>query len=184
MNELHQTLALIKPRFAEAALTWGLGGSLMLLKRGIAREARDIDLLLAPEDAARSHEILLALGTSLPVSTKPPFHTEHFRTYKIGTLSVDVMSRYRIGHAEGIYEHPFNEQHVTAVIDGIPLSALEDWYVSYQLIGRNERVESIESHLRENGTVNRHLLLLALGQPLPDGVRTRVLRLLQDLPPL
>ena len=154
----------------------------MLMLHGIAKHANDLDLLVALPDAEKAHAVLQTIAPGERGTTKPPYHTAHFYKHQRAGLSIDLMSGYRIEHEKGIYEQPFDAASVrdSAAIDGVtvPLSPLEDWYVSYQLIRRTEKVEMLEAHFRQHGVRHPDLLVRALEQPLPEEVRNRLQRLL------
>lgn len=168
--------------FNRNGITWGLGGSLMLMQHGIAKHANDIDLLVALSDSEKAHAVLKTIAPGERGTTKPPYHTAFFYKHNLDGLSIDLMGGYRIEHVKGIYEHPFDAASIRdyATIGGetIPLSPLEDWYVSYQLICRTDKVEMLEAHFRQHGVKYPDLFIRALEQPLPEEVRHRLQRLL------
>ncbi|HEU4965243.1 MAG TPA: hypothetical protein VFV52_15550 [Bacilli bacterium] len=165
-------------------VVWALGGSLMLQQYGLVGSANDIDLLVAMPDAARSHAALALLGRGGPGGSKAPFCTKHFYQYRIEEHDVDVMGDYSTEHEAGVYVLPFDAASVVRVaeVDGVPvpLSALEDWFVLYQLMpAKKGKADLIESYLLEHGVERPDLLERALAGALPDHVRSRVSKLLQ-----
>ena len=179
---LERVLVTICERFDYNNIVWGLGGSLMLMQHGITQTANDIDLLVALPDAERAHELLADIAPGERGSTKPPYHTAAFYKHERDGVSIDLMGGYRIEHENGIYEQPLDASAIRdyATVGGasIPLTPLEDWYVSYQLIRRADKVAMLEAHFRQHGVRHPDLLRRALDQPLPDSVRERIRMLL------
>lgn len=160
----------------------------MLKQHGLVEQVGDFDVLVTLEDAARSHELLLALGTGGPGETKHPYWTKHFYTYVIEGVEIDVMAGFAIDHEAGIYHFPFAADHVVARVqvggEQVPLTALEDWYVLYDLMGRTAKAELLESHLRTQGLQHPQLLEKALQQSLPPALQQRVQEVLSKGAPV
>lgn len=166
-----------------AGVCWALGGSLLLAHYGLADTPRDIDLLVAEADADRAEAALAALGPRTPWVPTAPYETRRFLEFRVAGAEVDLMAGLAIRHDGGLYRHPFDaaspEGSLTLGGCPIPLMALEDWFVLYQLIpGREAKAARIEAFLRNRGLGRRDLLTRALAQPLPEAVRQRCTRLL------
>lgn len=166
-----------------AGVCWALGGSLLLAHYGLADTPRDIDLLVAEADADRAEAALAALGPRTPWVPTAPYETRRFLEFRVAGAEVDLMAGLAIRHDGGLYLHPFDavspEGSLTLGGCPIPLMALEDWFVLYQLIpGREAKAARIEAFLRARGLGRRDLLTRALAQPLPEAVRLRCLSLM------
>jgi hypothetical protein len=180
---LYPILSLVARDLNEQSITWGLGGSLMLVQHGIVDQANDIDLLLLESDAARSHAILQKKGASRRGEAKDPFRTIHFYQYDISEAKVEAISGLRISHKQGVYEHIFDAASISGhlLIDKarVPLTSLEDWFVLYQMIPfKEDKANLIEAHFEKYGITRPDLLRRALDGVLPDQVYERIEKLL------
>lgn len=168
--------------FGERGVLWGLGGSLMLSLRGLVEKANDIDLVVAESDIERAHELLLTLGTGARYGAKHPNYSRYFYKHMISGVSVDVIGGYEIQHEQGMYEVPFDEMSIPdcTVLDGVqvPLMSLEDWFVIYSLIGREEKRQMLHHHLQKVGVAHPALLRRAAQGNLPERLRAQVETLL------
>lgn len=172
-------LTLIAEQLNREQICWALGGSLMLDYSGIENRANDIDILIKEDDIDHAVQILQSLGPGKRGGTSTPFCTKHFYQFKIQHIDIDIMAGLALNHQEGIYHVSFNRQSISGAIlvrnEEIPLSALEDWYVIYQLIpGKIEKADRIESYFKRDGMQYRHLLKQALKQGLPAKVNNRI----------
>lgn len=160
-------------------ILWAVGGSWVLNHYGLGNPPRDIDLLVAVEDAQRADRLLAALGEKQQWQESAVYATRHFNEYMIGETEVDLMAGLRINHAQGCYTYVFQPDSITGQVRAgktvLPLTALEDWYVLYQLIpGREGKVDLIESFLEKQGISRLDLLVRACQGCLPDAVRKRI----------
>lgn len=160
-------------------ILWALGGSLVLNHYGLGASPNDIDLIVALEDVERADTLLQALGEKREWVRNSAYATRYFGEYRVGTTEIDVMAGLRINHEEGCYAYMFDAdaisaRHFTEDVE-IPFTALEDWYVLYQLIpGRMHKADIIEEFLYSQGTVRRDRLERASQGCLPHGVRERI----------
>lgn len=165
-----------------AKVTWAAGASWMLKQHGIVEQVGDFDMLVALADFPRTHELLLRLGTGRAGETKHPYWTQHFYTYEIDGVEVDVMAGFTLEHEAGRYEYPFAADHVTEVVAvgsaKVPLTSPEDWYVLYFLMGRQRRIEALDTHFQRLGLAHPQLLRKALRQLLPTALDAQLARLL------
>lgn len=174
--------------FKNDGIRWALGGSLVLSHYGLGVPPNDIDLMVAEEDAVRADRLLDTLGEKQQRQESALYATRHFSEYRIGTTEVDVMAGLRINHAAGCYHYLLQPEAVTEGIwaDGsrLPMTALEDWFVLYQLIpGRAHKADMIEAFLNTHNSIRTDLLEQASGGCLPDEVRQRIHRLMAERNP-
>lgn len=165
--------------FNGEGILWAVGGSLLLNQYGLGSPANDIDLLVALPDAEKAGGLLKCLGTEKAGKPDETYGTLHFREYVIRGTEVDLMSGLRISHPLGCYVYPFQSDSIAFRIQAeeteIPMMALEDWYVLYQLMpNRENKVKLIESLLLSRGINRPDLLERACRGCLPDAVRKRI----------
>ncbi len=178
------TLCAIGKALDGGGILWAVGASLLLAQYGLADDPRDIDILVSLRDAEKAEKLLAALGQTIPCEASGRYATKHFRRFCVCGTDVDMLSGFTVVHEEGCYEYPFDGLSVPDFrwINGtrIPLAALEDWYVVYQLIPEKAgKATRIEVHFLEEGVKNPRLLERALAQGLPEAVRGRVKALLR-----
>lgn len=188
MNQLALDTALVKIAlaFESEEIIWGVGGSRLLLAHGIASASRDLDLLVTEGTAERAKELLQSIGTGVAGLPKAPFCSRTFMQFTVDGTETDLIAGYRISHEAGVYEQQFSAESVTGslVLGGahVPLTALEDWYVTYQLYpAKAQKAEQIEAYFTKNGVSRPDLLRQALQGELPERVRVRIERLLVQL---
>ena len=86
----------------------------------------------------------------------------------------------------GLFQFPFDELSISEFINingvMLPFTALEDWYVLYQLIpNRQVKVQMIEEYLKNHGVKKPLLLKRILETELPEEVRGKIENLLGKL---
>ncbi len=180
---MFDTLSKIGQKFNDEDVFWGVGASMLLNHYGLADKPNDIDLLVDTKDIGKADKILTEIGEKKPPGEDGIYATEFFYEYVVNGIEVDVISGFNIRHAQGLYRYVFDLESITqsADIDGIkiPLTALEDWYVIYQLLpNKAAKAKLIEEYLKTNGIKYPGLLDRALSGILPDEVRANIEKLL------
>lgn len=178
-----QVLKQVAERLNKAEIVWGLGGSLLLKQKGLVEKANDIDLLIAERDVARAHELISEFGPGEQVGPNDPSYSQYFYQHRIGDVSLDLISVYRIRHNQGMYEVPFDDASINGYMQiddvEVPLSSLEDWYAIYRLLPKKVgKPELIEGYWHQHGIERPDLLQRVLQGVLPDALRTRIETLL------
>ncbi|MEA4912655.1 MAG: hypothetical protein VB092_08620 [Oscillospiraceae bacterium] len=176
-------LAVIARALNEADVTWSVGASLLLWRRGLVEDFHDIDLLVDEQDIASARAALDRVGILTNEQRSAPFTTEYFYEYTVRDTEVDVMARFGVAVDGRRFDFAFDARHIACFEDiggaRVPFGRLEDWYILYQLIpGREIKVRLIEDALTRPGALDRAALLCAVGDPLPDPIRLRAQALL------
>lgn len=163
---------------AKREIVWGVGASSVLFERGIVGAVNDLDLVTTLEYAPLFNEALSSMGEVLTKDDNPMYKTAFFKAYLIEGLEVDLMAGFTISSEAGDYTYHFDRESIDhiAVFEGtnVPFTSLEDWYVLYQLMGRDAKSKMIEDHFHANGLERPDILNSALRQNLPDKVRQRI----------
>lgn len=180
---LFDTLYYIGKRLNEDDVLWGVGASVLLNEYNLVDNPKDIDLLVGLHSIEKVDKILRELGEKKAREQSDAFATEHFYEYNINGVEVDVMAGLKLRFGYGLYEFTFDEKSITKIKEQngvkIPFTALEDWYVIYQMIpGRLRKVQLIEDYLLESEVFNAELLNRSLHKQLPDSVRNRIKNIL------
>ena len=172
------TLLLIAQHFNKENITWALGGSHVLKKHDIVDTVNDIDILVMEKDIEKANQILSSLGTVVPVIKNPLYLTTYFYSYRIRKIKVDLMCDFKIKYNNQIYSYQFDE---ASIIDSddiakekIYYTTLEDWYVLYRLMGRDdEKVKNLEKHFELHGIKHPALLKRALAN-VPSDLKFKI----------
>ena len=177
---LRQQLVETAKLLNRTGVRWGLGGSAMLSFYGLADQPQDLDLMVAEEDADAAVQALNHLGVLAELAPKPPFCSRRFLRQKSASTGIetDVIATFRIKHGDGVYEYALKPYSVTRVEPAgdtvIPLTAPEDWFVLYLLMGREDRADRIGVFLRQGGMAHPELLQEALQREVPEAIRRRI----------
>ncbi|NDW09417.1 hypothetical protein D0T56_07060 [Dysgonomonas sp. 520] len=169
-----------------AGLLWGVGASAMLYRYGLVDLPNDIDIIVAEKDIEKADEILSSFGRKrLEYEDSDVYLTEYFYEYELPGLDVDLISGYKIVLPNGAYSYLFDEQSISVKweVNGvmIPYSAIEEWYVLYQLMpNREQKVRLIETYFEKNGISYPDLLKRMLLQDcVPPDIVARTMKLLR-----
>lgn len=149
-----EVLLEIAKRFNEEHLVWAVGGSLMLYLNGIVSDFEDIDVFVSVEHAPIAQSILASLGSKQLTTYSDQFQTVVYETYRINSVSVDLMAGFKIVHEKTIHDcsltkkslidFTYFNQHI------LPLYPLRTFKEYYRLMNRLEKVELIERISRED----------------------------------
>ncbi|WP_339230489.1 hypothetical protein NSQ77_09215 [Oceanobacillus sp. FSL K6-2867] len=183
--KLQHPLMKIGEQLNKSNIEWAVGGSLLLQHYQLIDSPNDIDILVAEKDTDLIRHTMSQVGREQAATRKDPFRTTYFYQYEVDEAGVDVMGNFAIEHNQGTYKLFFDANHIVdrKNIQGvfIPLSALEDWFVLYQLIpNKQEKAARIEQYFYTNGITQPNLLYRALEQPLPFMVRASIKHILSQ----
>jgi DNA-3-methyladenine glycosylase I len=167
-----KTLSRVGKALKAAGILFGVDGSAMLYRNGLAADFNDIDLIVKLEDANKADEVLASLGTRGGERSSGVFKTAVFRSYEVDGVGVDMMAGLAMRHDEGVYRYAFWEDSVCDIwpVYGamLPFGALEDWCVLYHLMpGKENKAERIKAYFKAFGVGHPALLsrMLANGAP-------------------
>lgn len=166
-------------------IMWGIGGSYLLKEYGIVDEVHDLDIIVSEKDVKKTVEILDSIAERKGIPIKNEYRTKHFHVYSYRGVSIDVMSDFRIEHANGVYGFLLDDLSIVfkkqkqGVI--IPFTSLEDWLIAYKLMkGRGEKVKLIENYFRIEGLNHRELLERTINQELPEETKEYIRKILKQ----
>ena len=178
-------LSRLAERLNTLDIVWAAGASSVLYEHGLTASVNDLDILVRLEDAAKLDAYLEPYAVNPPETDHPKYKTAFFREYVIDGVEIDLIAGFAIAHEQGVYHYNFQHDAIdrVAILNGVgvPIAALEDWYVLYMLMDRKEdKTDLIESHFLANGIEAPGRLEEALRQPLPEPVRNRIVSLLTN----
>ena len=176
---MFNTLSYIGEKLNNSNIAWGVGASILLNQFGLIEKPNDIDIFVDIKNIQRADEILKSIGKKKKWEKTATYSTKYFYEYLVDGVEVDVMAGLAVNHNSGVFEYIFDYNAISEfrLVNGvnIPFTALEDWYVIYQLIpNRETKVKMIENHLLSNGVKKPFLLERALEGNLPVEVKKRI----------
>lgn len=156
MTETERKIELLKEiarRFNAADITWALGASMLLYFKAIAPEFHDIDLMISDEDIDSARDILSEMGELQPANPNPRYRTKAFMEFVINSIDVDVMAGFSILNNGINYDCSLEKEQIAEWLPlgdvQIPLQSPLLWRKYYELMGRKEKVDMIESALSD-----------------------------------
>ncbi|MBN2795634.1 MAG: hypothetical protein JXR88_09525 [Clostridia bacterium] len=150
---VHKTLLKIHFAFEKEQIRYGIGASLLLKVHGIVESGRDIDLIVDEGSIQKALKILEHLGISLDTKSMELYQTEHFYTYNVDGIEVDVMVNFTVVKDQEIFTMPYDEKDIV-VLDGLPYTSLTKWEKAYSMMGRTEKSQWIKTFLDESKSIN------------------------------
>lgn len=177
MNRIESVLVKIAEAFNSSNLLWGVGASVLLHKYNLIESPSDIDIITSTSDIEKADRILSSFGERLPEKTTEIYSTEYFYEYLIEGVNIDLMAGLKINTNESVFSYIFDSEsiphHFKIKGVSIPFSALEDWFVLYQLIpGREQKVSLISNYFKVVGVEYPALLYRMMdNNTLPNSIQ-------------
>lgn len=128
-------------------LDWGIGGSSLLWKLGLAAEPRDLDLVTtAAHFVEVRRRISSALGEGSSVS-HPTYQSRCFTRFaSSGPVPVDLFADVTVRTPGGTAEWTFDPADLD-VQNGLPWMLPRDWVRLYQLFDRPAKARALEDYI-------------------------------------
>lgn len=128
-------------------LDWGIGGSSLLWKLGLAAEPQDLDLVTTAahfQDVQR--RIAVTLGDGVSVS-HPHYKSRFFTRFAShAAVAVDLFADVRVETPEGISQWSFDPTDIY-LQQGLPWMLPTDWMTLYTLFDRPKQVDALQRYL-------------------------------------
>ncbi|TDF92177.1 hypothetical protein [Paenibacillus piri] len=167
-----ESVRLLARRLDEAGIGYASGGSGLLYSLGLSEQVHDWDVTT---DAP--YEQVAAVLCGLPWAASPcgdyPFASSYRLTIADERLPIDVIGQFAIHSGTGICRLP---AFVSTDWLGIRMGSPEVWAAAYTLMGRETKAELLLSYLERSGA-DRDAVQRLLSEPLPEPLRSRLLRL-------
>lgn len=144
---LDSVLKKVIMNFNKNKIKYVIGGSLLFKAYGIVENCHDIDLVVDEKDHESAYDVLSKLGLSLPVKNSQQYETDHFFRFNIDGIEVEVMVNFKIKKDNKVYTFPYDSKSITEM-NGYFYDDLHRWHQAYDLMGRQEVVDKIESYLQ------------------------------------
>lgn len=148
IEEKLSLLSKLAAKFQEQNLSWAIGSSLLLYLKGYVDTFNDLDIMVTAEDAGKMESILHTFGTLQP-SEPGTYATKHFREFLIGDIEVDMIGGFAIVKDGNVYDCDLHPSQITGYAEvlgqQIPLQSIALWRTYYDMIGRKNKVDIIDS---------------------------------------
>lgn len=128
------------------SIVWGVGGSYLLQLYDLYSEPNDLDLWVQPSDMPRIRKIFCDYHEIITHICLPK--ELHFKMLYQST-EVDFVACFITKPNQHRFEFQIKPSNIRTIQLGenltIPCTFLEDWYIIYRLLGRNDKAELIWS---------------------------------------
>jgi len=128
-------------------LDWGIGGSSLLWKLGVAEAPGDLDLVTTVAHFPEMRRVIsqtLGEGSDTP---HPVYRSRCFARFApMGPVPVDLFAEVRVETASGTLEWAFDPARLE-LRDNLPWMRAEDWVQLYTLFDRPARVKALMDYL-------------------------------------
>lgn len=162
--------------FHEDGLGVGLGGSGLLHALGLTEVVNDWDLTTdEPLDSVM--KVLKGFKVVLKSDESETFCSDYILT--LPEEGIEIIGGYTIRCGSDLCRLPSIRGGTRG---DIPIASPEVWAVAYHLMGRLEKSELLFGYLKRTG-VRRGVVELLLKEPLPKGLRGRLVGMLGLSPP-
>lgn len=148
MNE--STIYRLSKKLNESNITWGVGGSTLLEYYGLYTQPDDLDVWIHPKDikkAKRLFKDFKHIKTNIYLPDK-----YHFKIQFLD-IEVDFVACFMVKpnqHEFSFFISPNNLKYIKNHDGTIPLTFLEDWYIIYKLLKREDKSRIIEDYFKKN----------------------------------
>ncbi len=162
-----KALKRLAEKLSAAGVDYTVGASWLLCQHGILDVYHDFDLLVPEDQAEKADKVLSRLGMCSERETKDGcFHA----SYHFDGADVDLCGGlYFVEYGlRGVLNKDSVSEKRSVLGVEVPLGYLEDWFVWYSLMGRDNRAQAILAHLKSQGTVHADRFSRCVDGPLPE----------------
>lgn len=136
------TVRLLQESLFTAGIPSVIGGSGLLVSRGLLEKANDWDLVTDAEPAD-VRQVLDQLGlTYISAETSGIFRTEALFRVSAEDHEIDVLVKFALDSADGVVAIPARAGRMWR---GLRMARPEEWQLAYHLLGRDQRAALLSS---------------------------------------
>lgn len=133
------------------SIIWGVGGSFLLQMYNLYSEPNDLDLWVQPSDIPKVRDIFKDFEE---VNTNLPLPKEFHFKMKYYAVEVDFVACFIVKPNQNRFTYNILPENIRMLTlengTKVPCTFLEDWYIVYKLLGRENKANLIENVFREN----------------------------------
>lgn len=174
-------LEMVAQLLDDKQILWAVGGTTLLRLYGITKESNHITILISSKDIKMVDRLLSSVGQKHPRELSPSYASRYYCRYTVQNQEVQVISGMALHYKGFLFTYPFARQSICQMCRlrnvALPMMAIEDWYVLYQMMpGRETAVENIEHYFATHGLQNPDRFESMRRYPLPPAVIASILR--------
>lgn len=133
-------------------ISWAVGASALLYFKGIVDNFDDIDILVAEFDCSAARAALGGLGALQPPISNEKYRSACFCSYQIDGVMIDLIAGFTILADSAEHYFPLEGADIAEIIpvksEAVPLHSLARWRDYYELMGRTQKVDLLDSYFR------------------------------------
>ncbi|KPU42693.1 hypothetical protein OXPF_37470 [Oxobacter pfennigii] len=134
-------------------ITWAVGASSLLYIKGITHDFHDIDIMISENDVEKVKALLSDYETLQQRIPNAQYKSKAFLEYMIEGIEFDIIAGFTIVAEDVEHYFPLKKENIKEItfIDNmpIPLQSVEEWKTYYSLMGKIEKAQMIELHLKD-----------------------------------
>lgn len=131
-------------------ITWGIGGSCLLMLYNLYSEPNDLDLWVQPSDMGKVRA-LFAEYEEIPTDIPLPKELHYKMLYH--NVEVDFVACFIIKPNQHQYRFNICPENIRMITVGdvqVPCTYLEDWFIIYQLLHKNDKANIIQDYFSKH----------------------------------
>lgn len=130
-------------------ITCGVGGSYLLQLYDLYDEPEDVDFWISPSDVPKVKKIF---NEYEEITEKLQLPQEYHFKIIFNDIKVDFVACFIVKPNKNEYRYNISPDNVTRLCleDGnqLPCTSLEDWYIVYKLLKRDDKADIIEEYIK------------------------------------
>lgn len=126
----------------------GIGGSYLLQVYHLCAEPKDVDFWVAPEDISKVRKIFSQYEE---IEEKIQLPSEYHFKMQYDDIQVDFVACFIVQPNQNKFVYNIMPENVKLINVGdgriLPCTSLEDWYIVYKLLRREDKAELIKKYI-------------------------------------
>lgn len=130
-------------------VTWGIGGSFLLMLNGLYPNPQDLDLWVKPSDMPLVRELF---SDYQELSTNIPLPKELHYKILYHNVEIDFIACFIIRPNQNRYVYQIMPENIRMNKIGdveVPCTMLEEWFVIYRLLKKDDKAKIIQDYFRK-----------------------------------
>lgn len=179
------TLKLLIDELNKHQIIWGIGGSYLLQIYELYSEPQDLDIWVQPCDIQKIRDIFknyCEIESNLPLPSNLHFKMQYH------DIEVDFVACFIVKPNQYSFKYNINSNRIKKITlkNGleVPCTFLEDWYIIYKLLKRDDKAELIhELFKKKKININDEAIRIAVNNSdntLPIQVKKDAFKLIED----
>ncbi len=167
----------------EHQINYHIGGSFLLMLHELTDDFYDVDILLDNKDYHKAFQIFRQYPYRIYPKTNPLFHTVNLVKVDFHQIHFDLLFDFKMQLDDFHYAYPLLHPNelISKFVGGyeIPCSLLEEWLLIYLVIGRDDKIEILDTYFKKHKKDSKPYFLEILGLPhLPEPIKHHIAKYL------